>query len=1535
MPASGGSADKLGNRYEALWAIDQLLRIVDGAATDFLLEPLNPDDSLGIEFRVSNTDRTVEYWSVKRQTTRAAGWTLSTLAAKDNRGRSILSDLLGHVQQNTAHRSVFASMLAAPDFDELRTYAADQKMLDERLARSKDLTAGYQSFLLPICGGDHDKVRAFLLATRTYAIDETQLRDSVEFKVRKLFYRVGGGLADPAAVRGYLCDLLHENIHRPICIDAILDCLASHGIRRSDWAIDKSVTDQITAICETYCESLHSQLVNRKFIEIPGSTSILGPGGLPAATKVLLIGDAGGGKSCSLAITVTSLRSDGVPVLPIRFDLLPEGILSTTELGHKLLLPESPTLVLSAVAKGKPCILAVDQLDAVSIASGRRTELWNLFDSLRREAEKIPNLYLLVGCRAFDLEHDHRMRALKAPGSGFAPVELKPLRSEQVDAALREAGVMPESLMPGLKPILTVPLHLSMFLSLPASVYPSIRGRDELFDQFWLDKERKTGLRLGRPAAWTAVIDTLSNWLSSHQQLSAPEMILDAYTSDASAMASEYVLVRADGRFRFFHESFFDYAFARRFAASGRLLIDLLLPNEQHLFRRAQVRQVLAYLRAQDRPCYLQELASILTTDAVRFHIKSLILQWMSALPDPRPEEWAVLKTLFLAKPEFRSHVLGVVRANEDWFDVLDGIGFFRDALSSSDVTREQEAVWLLSMPNTMAKRSARVATLLKDARKLSDAWNQYLRYICRQGDVYHSREMFDLFLSLIDDGTLDGLKPGFAVNDDWWCMLYSMGEKYPDLACEAIGHWLDHELATWAQANNNSVDTEEGPKSNLLLDQHLDRSGYGTQVVLAATKAPLSFVEQMLPRIARFINETANDCGDRLQIDPLFSFRIFGDNPMQVHSALLCGLAHSLEALARTDSTGLNRLIAPFKDRPHDAIVYLVLRAWTAAPDTYANTLADFLVADPRRLKVGYASWGGDGGSAANHTSSQAVKAASSLCTPERLAALVTAIINLSDDWESNNPRFRGRRQLELLESVDAERLGAAGRAKLLELQAKFPTVNRTEPMAIGFSCVGSPVPEDAQAKMSDENWLGAMRKYAGVGSCNDRSFEFSGGEYQLAQALEGRTKADPVRFAALVERMEDDLPESYFSAILRGVADCISNAKDSAPLVISFAQVILLLRRVGRLPNRPCGRPLAYLVEKWKAQDWPDDILDLIGWHAINDPDPDMELWRTLAESGQFYYGGDPLIAGINSARGSMASAISRLLFEKPTRFARLKDAVYSLSHDRSVAVRMCAIETLLPLLNFDSATAIEWFKECLALDPVLYSGRLVEHFLRYAVERDYAGVRSVLEVMLGSSSEKALAASARLICIAALDDDVAKPDAERIHNGTPLFRKAAADVYSTHIAHKVVGAACRTLLKPFFSDTDESVRTEAASAFHHIAEMSTEMLMDLLAAFLEAKPGAKALEQVVRALEDSPVQLPDLVCRLAGQCIDAFKDEAGDISKAGAAAAMGLSKIVIRLYTQTAEPAIQSRCLTMIDMMERYHFLGLSQELQRLDR
>ena len=52
---------------------------------------------------------------------------------------------------------------------------------------------------------------------------------------------------------------------------------------------------------------------------------------------------------------------------------------------------------------------------------------------------------LLVACRSFDLEHDHRLRKLMAPDSGFAQIALANLDVVTIKAALVAASIEPSA----------------------------------------------------------------------------------------------------------------------------------------------------------------------------------------------------------------------------------------------------------------------------------------------------------------------------------------------------------------------------------------------------------------------------------------------------------------------------------------------------------------------------------------------------------------------------------------------------------------------------------------------------------------------------------------------------------------------------------------------------------------------------------------------------------------------------------------------------------------------------------------------------------------------------------------------------------------------------------------------------------------------------------------------------------------------------------------------------------------------------------
>ncbi|RPJ57647.1 MAG: hypothetical protein EHM23_19820 [Acidobacteria bacterium] len=1054
MTVSGGASDKLGNRYEAFWSILALLDIVRGEAVELVLEPLQLEESRGIEFYLDRPDGHREYWSVKSQRAGVLGWSLSSLAAPDPKtGRSILGDLMGHITPDSSHKAVFASSLAAPDLVELQSFATDHDTFEERLNRSNKLASGFRSHLLPLCANNREKARMVIERLRVKVQDKESLRAQLDSTIGMLLYRPDGSPVDASAVRGHLGDLLLERIHRPVRQNDVLEELGKHGFRRREWALDKQSIDRLRELGEGYTRRVQSLLINRHTIPLISGPGIFDEKKRLTRRRILLSGVAGGGKSCALAHAVSRLQADGIPTLPVRFDEIPEGILSCSELGKRLGLPDSPVPVLAAAANGATCVLVIDQLDAVSLASGRRPELWNLFDDLRHQADTFPNVHMIVGCRAFDLEHDHRLRKLRAAEAGFAEVAVRLLSPEQLEEQLRVASVDPTAVSPDLKETLRLPLHLSMYLILRSEDRSRALSRDALYAKFWDRKRSDTNRRLGRRSEWVEVVDRLSGWLSEHQQISAPEYILDAVAEDAKAMVSEHVLEFSGRQYRFFHESFFDYAFARRFIATAGKLLDLLNSGEQHLFRRAQLRQVLSLLRDRDRARYLAELSSLLRDDGVRFHVKNHVLQFLGSVDCPFLGEWTILNRLIQNVPWLRRHVLGVVAGKAFWFDLLDRTGFFDSSFSTGDDQTRHETIWLLV--RVPPCRSRRVVELLRKHRSQTVQWDQELLYVVSVGDLSDSPEMFDFFLSLVDDGTLKEL-----TGDWWWHIIESITDEKPAGACTAIGHWLDQVIIRTGEI----LDREE-------LDEAFGGVHSGaTAIKEAAEKAPNEFVHEILPRIDRIIAMTATQPPGDLDFDPIWSYMVHNDAHTTPAERILSGLGIALEHIARESPVELDNELSRCTAHDSRTLSYLTLRAWSAAPERYADRIAEYLVEDPRRLKASDHPTGGP---------VRAIRTASPYFSKNALARLEAAIVSMKVEWEDRE--FRGITQLRQLEAMGRGRLGQKAQKLLAELQRKFPELrSRKADTDENEGWVGSPIPDRALSKMSDENWLQAMKKYA-----------------------------------------------------------------------------------------------------------------------------------------------------------------------------------------------------------------------------------------------------------------------------------------------------------------------------------------------------------------------------------------------------------------------------------------------------------------------
>ena len=1016
MPRPGGEADKLGNRYEALWVVDAVLDLIDGHWANLVLEPVG-QEAAGIEFSRTSTSDLIECHSIKRQH-HLGNWTIARLAGPDPTGRRILGDLFQQIQ--TGAEAVFSSGTSATELEELiqRAVASDSfEEFKQRISPSGRLSGQFLNFVAPICDAGRPAYRALRhLHVRTK--HEPELRKDVERRIRSRFGMRSGEPLNAKTTQLLIGNFLTDSLGRILNAESILEALADHGIVRLRLTHEPAVDERIQRLNRAYLHEVNALLINHAMIvrseSVAACTALLDDG-----RSVTLEGTAGGGKSCVLAQVLSQLDDRDVPFLVIRLDRLTEADVSAQAIGVNRGLPDSPTITLGEFAGDRPSVLCLDQLDALSLVSARQQWAWGAVNELLEEARRYPTMRILFACRSFDLEHDPQLRALAEGQDPIERIRVEELDDEVIKAAVTASGIVTAQLNSEQLQVLSVPLHLYLYLDAARSGQVDFAAAGDLFDAFWQGKALKVARRMSNHApAWSAAVSALCHAMSEQESLAVPEYVMDDYGETMAAMASEAVVYLQDGNLRFFHEAFFDYSFARTFLRENRDFVEWLASDEQHLFRRSQVRQVLTFLRDRgpNRFEYLSTVKRLLQDERIRFHIKRLILDWLGALPNPSPDEWAIVEGL---AHELDEHAWSVIRNSVPWFDVLHDMGRWSFWLTADD-EQVDRAVTLLRMPDVLNARSVVVAGLVYPFRGRSDEWRDRLRWLASGGYGYSSPEMQDFVIDLISDATLDEATPGIAMNADWWMIWYKPSTERPAFTARVLGAWFDRQLDRAAELQRD--DPFSGSPEIVTYSQ------FSAHVIKeCAARAPHKFVRELFPRFARF--------DVRHPKERIAAPSRVGNPGQQLRNAL----TDAMISLAQDDPAELDIIVDTERLSLSKWMSALRLSAWSANPDYYAERIVRFLLDRPdQRLGLSYDFSMGETDSFVA-VSRTAIAAASAVYTNEQFADMENAILNFTPDRERRR-RTVGRTRLALLRALAPERIGDPTRRQILEIQRRFP---------------------------------------------------------------------------------------------------------------------------------------------------------------------------------------------------------------------------------------------------------------------------------------------------------------------------------------------------------------------------------------------------------------------------------------------------------------------------------------------------------------
>jgi len=1483
----GGPADKAGMVHEALWGVHAMLMMLHGQATSIRIEEPKKD---GAEFYLQKGS-VREHWQCKRHLLSQNNWTFQKLKTE-----GVLNFFFECTRRGET--VVFASVTDATELRALAENARDaadfQEFKKAFLGGGRDKQFAELGRLLEVT--DEESTFRFLRSVQVTSAAERFLNEANRCILNASFSGSAAGALDVLHV------LYVSSSHKTFTAADIEAHLAERGIVRRLPVIGDNLQGKISAATASYLSGLKSKLIGGGE-PIPRQLSAEWLEKLKTSKPSLdlfITASAGGGKSGCIYEIVKGLTASSVPVLAFRLDRV-KPVITTIALGGEIDLPDSPVLSLARCYPNRAVVLVVDQLDFVSTTSGRNPDFFDTLSALCDEVRglrQFQTIHLVLACREFDFQHDHRFRQCLAKDE--KPLVVSKFTVEEVKTAI---GSSASRLNPQQLELLTLPQNLALFVEsgLLGREHPVFVTQKELSDAYWNEKQKEIGKRRPDEAhLWLPLIEKLTAEMSEKQDLSVPKSKLDEFPPDfLTLMVSEGVLTWDGRRYGFGHESFFDYCFARRAADSKDEFVSVLEadPDQQHLFRRAQLRQVLVYLREADFDRYMTNVSQALKSDRIRPHLKLLILELIANFSDPTDREFEMLLPSIESELAARradgtnpdklaSRVFDAFFSSRHLFVVADRLGYINRWMNSGEAWLENLITLYLRWQ--VEHHAERVAELLEPFVGRGGDWLLRLRHMMEWGNLEKNRRYFDLFLTLLDDGTLDEARDRFASNGTFWSMLHGLSAKKPEWCAEIAAKWLLRLVA------RSKVEVE-GIK---LLHLH-DDSGVHDLYEMAR-RGPEAVVAQVVPAIVQAAEAWLRPAREGLPQDGVWHWRNGGGQYIGLDRAYPGACATAFELLGKNDPEKLRPSVALLRASKCNSSNHLLLDAYLQAPAFFAEEAMSLLMEEPERLFCGFAGgpiW----------VSCCVIKACSPHCSEETFRKLEVVLREFTTIYENGpeNQAYRGHGAFNLCSSLPEERTSTITKEKIREWSARFKQPDSPPPSPRAFFKI-SPISQEVASGYSDDEWLRAIQIF------NTERGEFNpehpehGGSIQLSGVMGELMKADPVRYARLSLRLPPDTEPYYVATILRG-----ATAPGVPPdLKMEVAQKAFDCTDSTRLK---AALDLLASIEGKRLSDEAVLFIKRMAEHV----DPSTEPWQDNPAE----FSTEILVSGINSMRGNAARVIADLIGHDRGYVEIFQETVDQLAECTDISVRAAACGILYPLAHLDVEKAFELLERLARTDGRLLATGDAENFLAIYLEHKIELIRPFIARMLDSQTYEVQKAGGQLACLARLYHATETVNAERALFGDKAQREGACEVAQHNLAQSACREWCSHALTHLFADKEVEIRRRAACSFWGLWQVPEESLLPyngLMDTFIKSAAFADDPTYLFHALVDNRQQLPEIVLDACAAFIERCTEKARDIRMTFGTDADHVSTLIFRAYAQLRRPELWMRALALIDQM-----------------
>lgn len=389
----------------------------------------------------------------------------------------------------------------------------------------------------------------------------------------------------------------------------------------------------------------------------------------------LLYGKAGIGKSIVMhdLLNELELKKDYL-VLGLKTDQ--SDFQNANELSTKMHLSKPIDILIKEIApKYNRVVLLIDQIDALSHSlSSNRTPLRSMLNLIKK-VSLIEHVRVVVSCRPYDLEYDPLLESLNVSKRW----ELKELSSEKVMEILKDNGCK-EQISNNLNTFLGNPLHLYLFLKVRLfSQLTDPLTTDLLYNELWrkyiVNAEEND--RVSKDYI-VSLLDSMVTTMYERQELYVHIRDYETrYSIELKYLFScGFLILAHKTQVQFFHQTLFDYVYARIFIEKRKNLLDELKSHHQGLFSRASVKSILTFLREQNPSEYIHTLTKLLFDEdndrkyIYRYHLKSLALSNMVYFEAPIQDEISLIQRKIFDNELYMGVILESVH-NSSWFSAI------------------------------------------------------------------------------------------------------------------------------------------------------------------------------------------------------------------------------------------------------------------------------------------------------------------------------------------------------------------------------------------------------------------------------------------------------------------------------------------------------------------------------------------------------------------------------------------------------------------------------------------------------------------------------------------------------------------------------------------------------------------------------------------------------------------------------------------------------------------------------------------------